>query len=81
MTPYSSAFIKKVHGKSQNDDSTLIFGEPIQLSDTKSGHNIIPISQYNAMLNNVTTGVNTNITLLATDRNKSMDDITLKLHR
>ena len=48
---------------------------------TKSGHykSIYPINPYKTILNNVTSGVNTNVTLVATE-NKSKNDIAIKLH-
>ena len=47
----------------------------------KSGLYGIPISPYNTVLNNVTTGLNKSVTLLPTNKNKSKYDIALKLHR
>ena len=40
----------------------------------------IPISPYKTILNNVTSGVNTNVTLVATGNNESKNDIAIKLH-
>lgn len=59
----------------------MIFGESIQLIVAKSGLYGIPISPYNTVLNNVTTGLNKSVTLLPTNKNKSKYDIALKLHR
>ena len=53
------------------NDHTVIFDQSIQLTVTKSGHYAIPINPYKTILNNVTSGVNTNATLLATENNKS----------
>ena len=43
----------------------VIFDQSIQLLVTKSGHYAIPINPCKTILNNVTSGVNTNVTLLA----------------
>ena len=40
----------------------MIFGESIQLIVAKSGLYGIPISLYNTVLNNVTTGLNKSVT-------------------
>ena len=40
-----------------------IFDHSIKLQVTKSGHYAIPINPYKTILNNVTLGKNTNITL------------------
>ena len=48
---------------------------------TKSGHYAIPINTLKAILNNETTGNNTNVTLSTTEKNKSKSDIALKLQR
>ena len=61
------------------NDATL-FGESVKLITTKSGHYTIPISPYKTVLNNLTTGINTNITLITTQTNKSKYDIASKLH-
>ena len=58
------------------NSNVMIYTESIQLTVTKSGHNAIPISRYSIILSNVTTGVNKNVTLLASDTNKSKYDIT-----
>ena len=47
---------------------------------TKSGHYTIPINPYKTTLNNVTSGVKANVTLVATENNKSKIDIAIKLH-
>ena len=44
------------------NDNAVVFGESVKLI-TKSGHYTIPISPYKIALNNLTTGINTNITL------------------
>ena len=63
------------------NDHAIIFDQSIQLLVTKSGHYAIPINpSYKTILNNVTSGVNTNITLLATENSKSKNDIAIKLH-
>ena len=63
------------------NDHAIIFDQSIQLPVTKSGHYAIPINpSYKTILNNVTSGVNTNITLLATENSKSKNDIAIKLH-
>ena len=63
------------------NDHAVIFDQSIQLLVTKSGQYAIPINPYKTILNNVTSGVNTNVTLLATENNKSKKDIAIKLHR
>ena len=63
------------------NDNAFIFGQPTKLFVTKSGHYALPISQFKAILNNVTTGTNTNVTLIATENNKSKSSIATKLHR
>ena len=57
------------------NDNAMVFGETVKLITTKSGHYTIPISPYKTVLNKITTGINTNITLITTQTNKS------KLHR
>ena len=52
------------------NDNAIIFGESVKLITTKSGHYTIPISPYKTVLNNLTTGINTNITLITTQTNK-----------
>ena len=52
------------------NDHAIIFDQSIQLLVTKSGHYVIPINPYKTILNNVTSGVNTNVTLVATENNK-----------
>ena len=47
---------------------------------TKSGHYAIPVNPYKTIMSNITSGVNTNITLVATENNKSKNDIAIKLH-
>ena len=63
------------------NDNAIVFGESVKLITTKSGHYTIPVSTYKTVLNNLTTGVNTNITLATTQTNKSKYDIGSKLHR
>ena len=52
------------------NDNAIVFGESVKLITTKSGHYTIPISPYKTVLNNLTTGINTNITLITTQTNK-----------
>ena len=61
------------------NDHAVIFDQSIQLIVTKSGQYPILINPYIATLNNVTSGVNTNVTLVAIE-NKSKNDIAIKLH-
>ena len=61
------------------NDHAIIFDESIQLIVTKSGHYAIPLNPYKTILNNVTSGVNTNVTFVATE-NKSTNDIAIKFH-
>ena len=63
------------------NDHAGIFDQSIRLLVTKSGHYAIPINPYKTILSNVTSGVNTNVTLLATENNKSKNDTAIKLHR
>ena len=63
------------------NDHAVIFDQPIQLIVTKSGHYAIPINPYKTILTNVSSGVNTNVNLLATENNKSKNDIAIKLHQ
>ena len=63
------------------NDHAVVFDQSIQLIVTKSGHHAVPINPYKTILNNVTSGVNTNVTLVATENNKSKNDIAIKLHR
>ena len=63
------------------NNHAVIFDQPIQLIVTKSGHYAIPINPYKTILTNVTSGVNTNVTLVATENNKSKNDIAIKLHQ
>ena len=48
------------------NDHAFIFDQSIQFLVTKLGHYAIP---YKTILNNVTSGVNTNVTLVATENN------------
>ena len=63
------------------NDHAVIFDQSIQLLVTKLGQYAIPINPCKTILNNVTSGVNTNVTLLATENNKSKNDIAIKLHQ
>ena len=63
------------------NDSAVSFDQSIQLLVTRSGHYAIPINLYKIILKNVTLGVNTNVTLVAKENNKSKKDIAIKLHR
>ena len=63
------------------NDSAEIFGNVVQLMTTQSGHYAIPICPYSTILNNVTSGIDSNITLIASSESKSKYDIALKLHR
>ena len=63
------------------NDHAVIFDQSIQLIVTKWGHYAIPIKPYKTILNNVTSGVNINVTLVATVNNKSKNDIAIKLHQ
>ena len=62
------------------NDQAVIFNQSVQLIMGKLGHYAIPISPYKTILNSVTSAVNTNITLVATENNKSENDIAIKLH-
>ena len=54
-----------------NNDNAVVFGESVKLIITKSGHYTIPVSPYKTILNNLTTGISTNITLITTQTDKS----------
>ena len=60
------------------NDHAVIFDQLIQLIVTKWGHYAIPINPY--ILNNETSGINTNVTLVPTE-NKSKNDIATKFYR
>ena len=61
------------------NDQAIAFGEQIQLRNTKSGHYAIPIRPCNTILNNIATGTNRAVVLMAT--NKTIIEIAQKLHR
>ena len=56
------------------NDSAEIFGNVVQLMTTQSGHYAIPICPYSTILNNVTSGIDSNITLIASSESKSKYD-------
>ena len=58
-----------------------VFREQIQLMTTKSGKHTIPISLYKNVFNNLTSGSNKNILLIATESSLSKIDIARKLHQ
>ena len=60
------------------NDQAIAFGEHIQLMNTKSGHYTIPISPDSTILNNITTGTNKVVVLIATSKTKVK--IAQKLH-
>ena len=60
--------------------NAIVFGETVKLITTKSGHCAIPITPYRTVLNNLTTRINTNITLITTQTNKSKYDIASKFY-
>ena len=62
------------------NDNAIVFGESVKLITTKPGHYTISISPNKTVLNNLTTGISTNITLITTQTGKSKYDIALKLH-
>ena len=53
------------------NDEAVPSGKQIQLMNTKSGH-------YNTILNNITTGTNTAVVLIATSKTKT--EIAQELH-
>ena len=62
------------------NDHAVVFDQSIQLLVTKSGHYAIPINNpYKT--SGVNLGVNTNITLVETENNKSINDIAIKLNQ
>ena len=60
------------------NDQAIEFGEQIQLMNTKSRHYTIPTRPYNTILNNIATGTNIAVVLLATSKTKT--NIAQKLH-
>ena len=63
------------------NDNAMVFGEPIKLRNTKSGHYAIPITPYSTFVNNVNSGINNHVTLIATENSKSKYDIALNIVR
>ena len=62
------------------NDPAVIFDQLVQLLVTRPGHYAIPINPYKTIPNDVTSGVNTNATLVATENYKSENDIVTKIH-
>ena len=60
------------------NDEAVASGKKIQLMNTKSEHYTLPIHPYNIILNNITTGTNTAVVLIATSKTKT--EIAQKLH-
>ena len=60
------------------NDQAVAFPQKIRLINTKSGHSTIPIRPYNTILNNIATGTNTVVVLIATSETKTK--IIQKLH-
>ena len=60
------------------NDEAVPSGKQIQLMNTKSGHYMLPICHYNTILNNITTGTNTAVDLIATSKTKT--EIAQELH-
>ena len=60
------------------NDEAVPSGKQIQLMNTKSGHYMLPICHYNTILNNITTGTNTAVVLIATSKTKT--EIAQELH-
>ena len=54
------------------NDNAIVFGESVKLITTKSGHYTIPILPYKTVLNNLTAGINTHITLITTQTNQNI---------
>ena len=54
------------------NDNAILFRESVKLITTKSGHYTIPISPYKTVPNNLTTGINKNITLIYNNINKQI---------
>ena len=65
--------IKIVSGKQH----VMLNTDISKLITTKLGHYTIPISPYKTALNNLTTGISINITLITTQTNKSKYEIAL----
>ena len=51
------------------NDHEVIFDQPIQLLLTKLGHYATSINPFQTIGNNINPGVNTNVTLVATENN------------
>ena len=51
------------------NNNEVIFDQPIQLLLTKLGHYATSINPYQTIGNNINPGVNTNVTLVATENN------------
>ena len=64
--------MKKANMTLDFKNDAIVFGESVKLITTKSGHYTIPISPYEAVLNNLKTGINTYITLITTYTNQNM---------
>ena len=52
-------------------DNAVVFGESVKLITTKFGHYTIPVSPHKTVLNNLTTGINTNIILTTIQTNQN----------
>ena len=71
--------MKKAMTLDFKNDHAVIFDQLIQLIVIKWGHYAMPINPYT--LNNETSGINTNVTLVPTENNKSKNDIATKFYR
>ena len=63
------------------NDHEVIFDQPIQLLLTKLGHYATPINPYQTIGNNINPGVNTNVTLVATENNIWKNNVATKVHQ
>ena len=61
------------------NNQAITFGEQIQLMNTKSGNYTLRIYPYNTILKHITTGTNTAVVLIPT--NKAKTEIVQKLNR
>ena len=63
------------------NNNEVTFDQPIQLLLTKLGHYATSINPYQTIGNNINPGVNTNVTLVATENNIWKNNIAPKLHQ
>ena len=79
----TTSSIKKINKKANmtldfKNYHAAIFDQSIHLLVTKSRHSAMPINPYKTILNSITLRVNVNVSLVATENNKSKNDIALQ---